>query len=112
MDDSMEELKRFYDTDSEISHLFDIEVDKKEYDDMTIRSIKGERFACRNYLCDWYSQLTEEQKKFITKFRVIYSSARVEDDHDREYNVKNYKELNNYFSTKGVYVDGRFNEII
>ena len=106
MEDSMEEFKRFYNTHSEIGRLFDTEDDKKEFVDLTIRSITGERFACCNYLSDWYSQLTEEQKKFIAKFQVLLGSALVEDNQDKEYNLNNYKELNNNFSMKGGIIIG------
>ena len=106
MEDSMEEFKRFYNTHSEIGRLFDTEDDKKEFVDLTIRSIKGERFACRNYLCDWYSQLTAEQKKFIVKFQVLLGSALVEDNNDNEYNLQNFDILNNNFSMKGGIIIG------
>ena len=106
MEDSMEEFKRFYDTHSEIGRLFDTEDDKKEFVDLTIRSIKGERFACRNYLSDWYSQLTAEQKKFIAKFQVLLGSALVEDNNDNEYNLQNFDMLNNNFSMKGGIIIG------
>ena len=101
MKDPMEEFKRYYATDNEIDHFFNIEAIKKEYIDRDKRTKNGERFACRNYLSDFYSNLTEEQKKFIAKFQVILGSAILEDRQDNEYNRKNYKELNNNFSMKG-----------
>jgi hypothetical protein len=61
--------------------------DRKEYEDLNTRSIKGERFACRNYLSDWYSKLTEEQKELIAEFQVLLGSALVEDKKDKEYNL-------------------------
>jgi hypothetical protein len=78
-----------------------MEANKKEYDDRDKRNANGERFVCRNYLSDFYSQLTEEQKKFIAKYQVILGYALTEDRHDNEYNIKNYDMLNKNFSTKG-----------
>jgi hypothetical protein len=101
MEELMEEFKRFYDTHSEIDYLFTMEANKKEYDDRDKRNANGERFVCRNHLSDFYSQLTEEQKKFIAKYQVILGYALIEDRHDNEYNIKNYYEMNKNFSTKG-----------
>ena len=98
---SMEEVKRYYATNNEITYFFNNEYNKKEYDDLDERSINGERFIHRNYLSDFYSQLTDEQKKFLAKFHVLLGSAIREDSNDKEYNLKNYDELNNKFSMKG-----------
>jgi hypothetical protein len=98
---SMEKIKRFHDIYHEIDNFFDIEADKKEYDDRDKRTNNGERFACRNYLSDFYSHLTEEQKELIAKFRVVFGSALVEDEYDREYNLTNYNEIHKNFSMKG-----------
>ena len=97
MEDLMKSFfETFRDTYDEIDYLF-IEADK-EYEDQNIKSsVKGERFACRNYLSDWYSKLTEEQKKLISEFQVVFRSALVEDEYDREYNLKNYDKMNNNF---------------
>ena len=94
---SIEEIKRYYATNNEISYFFNNEYDKKEYDDLNERGINGERFIYRNYLSDFYSHLTEDQKKFIAKFHVLLGAAIREDREDREYNLKNYDELNNIF---------------
>ena len=98
---SIEEIKRYYATNNEISYFFNNEYDKKEYDDLNERGINGERFIYRNYLSDFYSHLTEDQKKFIAKFHVLLGAAIREDREDREYNLKNYEELNNNLSLKG-----------
>ena len=96
----IEELERYYATNNEITYFFNNEVDKKEYDDLNERNNNGERFIHRKYLSDFYSQLTDEQKKFIAKFHVLLGSAIVEDENDKEYNLKNYEKLNNIFSMK------------
>ena len=96
-EESIEELKRFYDTCNEMASIFNTEVNRKEYDDLNERSINGERFACRNYISEFYSKLTEEQKKLVAKIQVLFEFARVEDKYDKEYNLKNYDELNNIF---------------
>jgi hypothetical protein len=73
--------------------LFDTELDKKEYADQNMRIIEGEKFVCRDYLSDFYSQLTDDQKKFIAKFQVLFGSALIEDKKDKEYNLKNYDDM-------------------
>ena len=101
MKDSMEEFERFHDTYNEIKSDFNTVADREEYVDINTRSAKGERFVCRNYLSDWYSQFTNEQKELLAEFQVILGSARLEDSKDKEYNLKNFDMLNNNFSIKG-----------
>jgi hypothetical protein len=107
MEELMKSFERYYATDSEMEYLFNTEFNKEEYDELNKNLNKkdtngeGERFISRKYLSDFYSQLTEEQKKFIAKFQVILASAILEDKLDREYNIKNYEELNNNLSMKG-----------
>ena len=97
MEDLMEEFKRYYDTCNEMGSIFNTEVTRKEYSDLNIRSIDGERFACRNHFSDFYSKLTEEQKKFIARVHALFEFALIEDKYDKEYNLKNYDEMNNNF---------------
>jgi len=98
---AMEELKRYDATNNEITYFFNNEYNKKEYDDLNEMGINGDGFIYRKCLSDFYSQLTEEQKKFIAKFHVLLGSAITEDNKDKEYNLKNYEELNSKFSIKG-----------
>jgi len=107
MKDLMKSFKRYYDTCNEMGSIFNTEVTRKEYSDLNIRSINGERFACRDYLSDFYSNLTEEQKDLIAKFQVVFGSAILEDKHDKKYNLKNYEEMNNNFSMKVGIVIGK-----
>jgi hypothetical protein len=101
MDDLMELFERFHDTEREINHFVNIGIDKKECLDINARSVKGERFACRNYLSNYYSKLTQEQKELIGEFQALLGSALVEDRNDKEYNLKNYEMLyDNNFSIK------------
>jgi hypothetical protein len=87
MDDCKKLFEMFRDTEHDIRSAINIVADRKEYEDLNTRSIKGERFACRNYLSDWYSKLTEEQKELIAEFQVLLGSALVEDKKDKEYNL-------------------------
>jgi hypothetical protein len=107
MEDLMKSFEKYLDISKEIRQLFNAELYKKEYADQNMRIVEGEKFVCRDYLSDWYSQLTEEQKKLIAKFQVVYGSALVEDKHDRQYNLKNYEEMNNNLSMKGGIVIGK-----
>jgi hypothetical protein len=101
MEDLMKSFEKFRDTCNEMASIFNTEVNRKEYDDLNIKSINGERFACRNYISEFYSQLTEEQKKLVAKIQILLEFAFIEDKYDSEYNLKNYDELNNNFPTKG-----------
>jgi hypothetical protein len=107
MEDLMKSFEKYRDIIKEIRQLFNAELYKKEYVDQNMRVVEGEKFVCRDYLSDWYSQLTEEQKKLIAKFQVVYGSALVEDKHYRQYNLKNYEEMNNNLSMKGGIVIGK-----
>ena len=97
MEDLMKSFERFHDTCNEMASVFNTEINRKEYDDLNERSINGERFACRNYISEFYSKLTDEQKKLVAKIQVLFEFAFIEDKHDSEYNLKNYDELNNIF---------------
>jgi hypothetical protein len=102
MEDLLKSFERFRDTRNEIDCL----LNDAKYKDLNIRSIKGERFLCRDTLSDWYSQLTEEQKKLIAEFRVLFGSALAEDKKDKEYNLKNYVILNKNFPMKeGIIIE-------
>jgi CRISPR/Cas system CSM-associated protein Csm3 (group 7 of RAMP superfamily) len=98
----MKLFEKYRDTRKEIDYLF-IETDK-EYEDLDMRSIKGERFVRRNYLSDWYSKLTKEQKKLISQFQVLFGSALMEDRNDEEYNFKNYTIIHKNSSMKGAII--------
>jgi hypothetical protein len=87
MEDLMKSFEKYLDISKEIRQLFNAELYKKEYADQNMRIVEGEKFVCRDYLSDWYSQLTEEQKKLIAKFQVVFGSALVEDKKDKEYNL-------------------------
>jgi hypothetical protein len=111
MEELMKSFERYYATDSEMEYLFNTEFNKEEYDELNKnlnkKDTNGERFISRKYLSNFYSQLTEEQKKFIAKFQVILASAILEDKLDREYNIENYEELNKNLSMKGGIVIGK-----
>ena len=97
MEDLMKLFERFHDTCNEMGSLFNTEINRKEYEDLNERSINEERFACRNYLSEVYSKLTEEQKKLVAKIQVLFEFAHMEDKYDMEYNLKNYDKMNNNF---------------
>ena len=107
MKDLMKSFERFRNINCEIRSKFDTELDKKVYADQNMMVAEGEKFVYRDYLSDFYSQLTEEQKDLIAKFQVVFGSAILEDDHDKKYNLKNYEEMNNNFSMKGGIVIGK-----
>lgn len=98
---AIEELERYDATNNEITYFFNNEYNKKDYEDLNERGINGEGFIYRKCFSDFYSKLTEEQKKFIAKFQVLLGAAITEDNQDKEYNLKNYEKLNNIFSMKG-----------
>lgn len=106
MEDLMKLFERFCDTHNEIKSIFNTVANRKEYVDIDMRSIKGEKFICRNYLSDWYSQRTEEQKELLAEFQVLFGSALAEDKNDKEYNLQNFNMLNNNFSMKGGIIIG------
>ena len=106
MEDLMKLFERFNDTYNEIKSDFNTVADREEYVDIITRSSKGERFICRNYLSDWYSKLTKEQKELIAEFEVLLGAACLEDKHDMEYNLKNYDMLNdkNFLMKGGIII--------
>jgi hypothetical protein len=105
MEELMKSFERYYAINNKMENLFNTEFNKEEYDELNKnlnkKDTNRERFISRKYLSDFYSQLTEEQKKFIAKFQVILASAILEDKLDREYNIENYEELNKNLSMKG-----------
>ena len=102
MEELMKSFEKYRNIRNEIDYLFN--ESNEEYKDLNIKNNNDKRFAYRDYLSDWYSQLTEEQKKLISQFQVLFGSALIEDRNDEEYNFKNYTIIHKNSSMKGALI--------